>query len=245
MERRDSAHLETALGQVVPTRVQWHAWTRSEPALAALTYRELRHELRTCCQQRKDQLLGALIRVSQRDPVAFVILAACLLPAVRSRLRRYGPSLDRDDAIAVMVEALYEAVAGHDNMQSRFVATNLLALPTRRLRRAVALEVGWSRHSCHDAPVPMADQAVELSAVAMLTEAVDAGVLTPQDAGLILETRIVGRSLPEAGRRLRLGYETVKKRRQRAEARWSQWCGASPSSLILDRHRESATRGVA
>jgi hypothetical protein len=158
---------------------------------------------------------------------------------------RYGPSLDRDDALAVTIVALCEAVDRYGTEQPRFVATHLLAPPTRRLRRAAALEVAWNRRSCHYVPVPGADEIVERSAVTMLTEAVEAGVLAPQDAELIFDTRIVGRSLPEAARRLRLGYEAIKKRRQRAEARWSQWWSADPSLAALGRHPASATKGEA
>jgi len=44
-------------------------------------------------------LLGALVRVTHDDPCAFGVVAACLLPAVRRRVRQYGPSLEREDAL--------------------------------------------------------------------------------------------------------------------------------------------------
>lgn len=158
-----------------------------------------------------------------------------LLPALRRRVRQYGPSLERDDALAVMVEGLYEAVAGYDAAQLEFVATNLLALPTRRLRRAAAHQ--HARHRCdrHEHHTPIADGVVEPPADALLAGAVDAGLLTAQDAKLILDTRIAGHSLRAAARQLGLRYEAAKKRRQRAEARWARWwTGAGPQSRCED-----------
>jgi hypothetical protein len=235
MERTISPDLETALERITPTRAQWDAWTRTERSLAGLTYRDLRYELRAADQHRKDQLLGALVRVTHDDPCAFGVVAACLLPAVRRRVRQYGPSLEREDALAVLVEGLYEAVAGYNAAQLEFVATNLLALPTRRLRRAAAHQQAWHRCDRHEHHTPIADGVVEPPADALLAGAIDAGLLTAQDAQLILDTRIAGHSLRAAAQRLGLRYEAAKKRRQRAEARWaSWWTGAGPQSRCED-----------
>jgi hypothetical protein len=232
MERSVSLDLETTLERTAPTRAQWDTWTRRESSLAGLTYDDLCCVLRTGCQHRKDELLGALVRATHTDPGTFGIVAACLLPGLRHRVGRYAPSLDRQEAFAVMVDALYEAVAGYDVAEhSRFVAGGLLALPTRRLRRAVADERSWSLHACHDADTASPEPAVELSAAALLASAVDTGVVTNRDAQLILDTRIAGRSLREAARRLELGYEAAKKRRQRAEARWARWWTSSATPV--------------
>jgi DNA-directed RNA polymerase specialized sigma24 family protein len=195
-----------------------------EPALTGLTYLDMRRELRTGDQDRKDRLLGALVRVTRTDSDAFAVVAACLLPALRRRVRLYGPSLDRDDALAVMVEGLYEAVGRAESTLNAFVATHLLSVPTRRLRRAVSYERAWdqtSRSECNS-PTPNA-AVIGPSGHTMLAGAVAAGVLSPADAQLILETRIAGHPLRAAARRQGLPYETAKKRRQRAEARWARW----------------------
>ena len=228
MQPPAAPNLETALERTVPSRAQWQAWTRGDPALAGLTYRDVRRELRTGTQDRKDRLLGALVRVTKTNPDAFAVVAACLLPALRRRVPHYAPSLDRDDAFAVLVEGLYEAVARADATPKTFVATHLLSTPTRRLRRAAAYERAWdcsSRVECHG-PTPDA-AVIGLSADTMLAAAVAAGVLVPADAQLILETRIAGHSLRAAARRQGLPYEVAKKRRQRAEARWAHWWTAN------------------
>ncbi len=224
MERTVSANLETALEQIAPTRAQWDAWTQWAPSLAVLTYEDLRRELRTGGQDRKDELLDALVRLVQVQPGGFGILAACLLPGLRRRIAKHAPSLDRQEALAIMVDALYEAVACYDAAQDHeFIAGELLALPTRRLRRAVVAHRTWSGHARHIGDGAPHAGGPELSPSALLASAVDAGVLTEHDARLIRDTRITGRSLPEVAHQLGLGYEAAKKRRQRAEARWVAW----------------------
>jgi hypothetical protein len=244
MERTVSLDLATALERTAPTRTQWDAWTRREPSLAGLTYRDLRRALRAGCQDRKDELLGALVRATHADPSAFGVVAACLLPGLRRRIAHYAPSLDRQEALAVMVDALYEAVAGYDTAEnSRFVASELLGWPTRRLRRAATEQRAWSLHARHDTDTASAAPAMELSAAAMVASAVDAGVVTDRDAQLILDTRIAGRSLREAAQRLGLGYEAVKKRRQRAEARWASWWTSGETPVSLRRTAGRQRRG--
>jgi hypothetical protein len=135
----------------------------------------------------------------------------------------YAPSLDRQEALAVMVAGLYEGAARYDlEGHPRFVAEKLLVLPTRRLRRAVAVDRTWNAHP-HDGDVAPHPAGLDLSPHALLASAVDAGVLTGHDARLIFDTRIVGHTLPEVANELGLSYEAAKKRRRRAEARWAAW----------------------
>lgn len=217
-------NLEASLAQTAPTRSQWNDWTRQEPILAGLTYHDVRSKLRTGSQQHKDELLAALVRIAQTDTEAFVVLAACLLPGLRHRVTRYAPSLERQEAVAIMVAGLYERVALRDvDACTRFVAGRLLSLPTERLRRTVSLQRTWTAQTRHHPDSASGTGAVELSPTTLLVTAVDAGVITQQDARLIFATRFIGRSLREATRRLGLRYETGKKRRQRAEARWAAW----------------------
>lgn len=130
MKRTASKDLESALEQAAPTGAQWDAWSRREPSLAGLTYEDLRSELRAGDQDRKDTLLRVLVRVTHAEHDAFPVVAACLLPALRHRIAHYAPSLDRQDAFAVMAGALFEAVTRHHVAeQPRFVSSALLALP--------------------------------------------------------------------------------------------------------------------
>jgi hypothetical protein len=219
----DPVNLETSLERSTPTRAQWDAWTHHESSLAGLAYRDLRRELRTGSQDRKDELLGAFVRLVQADPGAFGVLTACLLPGLCHRVARYAPSLDHQEALAVMVAALYESTVRYDlELHPRFVAAKLLARPTRRLRHTVSAHRTWSAH-WHESDIGSDVADPELSPHALLAPAVEAGVLTQHDARLIFDTRIAGHTLPEAARQLGLRYETAKMRRRRAEARWATW----------------------
>lgn len=242
MQRTAAPTLATALERTAPSRAHWDSWSRRDPALADLTYEHLRLELRNGDQRRKDELLGALVRAARADPNAFPVVATCLLPGLRRRITRYAPSLDHDEAFAIVVTALYEAVAKHDTGKfPYFVASRLLDLPTRRLRRAVAQHRSWMRHrALDDATVSVAPGPL-LSAATLLAGAVAAGAVTPHDAQLIHDTRVDGRPLREAAQRLGLGYEAARKRRQRAEARWIDWW---PAGVALN-PRMSDRRGAA
>ncbi|MGH9291039.1 MAG: hypothetical protein ACRD0V_22540 [Acidimicrobiales bacterium] len=224
MERTVSTDLETALEHTAPTRTQWDAWTRPEPALAGLTYQDLRSELQTGTDRRKDELLAALVRTASTDSLAFNVVAACLLPGTRHRIARYAPMLERQDAVAVMVAALHEAVGRYNvDEPPQFLAQTLLVLPSRRLRHAVAAHQAWSSYAVRGAEDAAHACGPELSAAALLGTAVDAGVLADHDARLIHDTRVTGRPLREVARQIGLAHEAAKKRHQRAEAAWVAW----------------------
>jgi hypothetical protein len=216
-------NLETTLERTTPTRAQWEVWTRQAPALADLAYHDLRWELRTASQTRKDELLGALVRLVQADTGSFGVLAACLLPGLRHRVGRYAASLDRQEALAVVMAGLFEFASRYDmEAHPRFVAEKLLDFPTRRLRRAVAVHRAWIAHTRVSDAVRHA-AGPDPSPDALLASAVEAGVLSEQEARLIFDTRIAGHSLPHVARRLGVRYEAAKKRRRRAESRWAAW----------------------
>jgi hypothetical protein len=234
-------NLEAALAQTKPTRTQWIDWTRRERMLAGLTYEDVRSQLRTGTQQRKDDLLTTLVRIARAEPEAFGVLAASLLPGLRHRVARYAPSLERQEAFAIMVAALYERVAAHAvDDRTTFVAGRLLSLATERLRRAMASQRSWAAQVRNRPDRASRASVMELSPATMLATAVDAGVIAEQDARLIFATRFAGRPLREAARRLGLGYETCKKRRQRAEARWAAWWAPESERTLTNTRRRGA-----
>jgi DNA-directed RNA polymerase specialized sigma24 family protein len=177
--------------------------------------------------QLRDQLRSAGAGVLRQSPARGIdadarVLAACMLPALRHRVAQHAPSLDRQDAVAIIAAGLYEAAVRYDvEAHPRFIAEKLLTLPTRRLRRAVALHRRWNAHARH--AVDGVSTGPELLPRVLLAEAVYAGVLAKHEARLILNTRVDGRTLPEVADELGLSYEAAKKRRRRAEARWAAW----------------------
>ena len=140
-----------------------------------------------------------------------------------------------------MVAALYERVAAHAvDDRARFVAGRLLSLPTERLRRATSSQRTWAAQVRHRPDRASRASVVELSPAALLATAIDAGVIAKQDARLIFATRFAGQPLREAAQRLGLGYETCKKRRQRAEARWAGWWAPESERTLTNTRRRGA-----
>jgi hypothetical protein len=152
------------------------------------------------------------------------VVAACLLPGIRQRVARYGRWLERQDAFAIAVGALYEAVGRCElDEPPRFVAGKLLALPTGRLRRAVAAERASCVTATRAVEATVHTDSLELSTTFLLSTAVEAGVVAEHDARLINATRVIGRPMRDVAHDLGVSYGTARKRRQRAEAAWVAW----------------------
>lgn len=221
-----------------PSRRQWRNWTRHEPGLAGLDYDRLRRERRHGTDNRKDELLAALVRLAHGNPDAVAVVVACLLPGLRALVARHARGLDRTEALAIAVTALCESVTHHQTDETTFVAGRLLQLPKRRLKRAARVHDAWRQHSRQVPDVGTSGVAqVGLTAAVVLRLGVDAGVLTASDAWLIYATRVAGHELAWAGWRLGVSYETAKKRRQRAETRLAAWWTpppGTPESAVAD-----------
>ncbi|MGH9212495.1 MAG: hypothetical protein ACRD2C_17740 [Acidimicrobiales bacterium] len=234
---RHSNGRNSTLDHARPTRHRWRAWTNHAPALAGLSWQRFRGELRHSTADRQDELLAALAHIAHRDPAAIDVLVACLTPGLRARIARHAPGLPPDDAWAIAAAGICAAATGPDPPTS-LVASRLLDAAKRHLQRAVRGEVAWHRQAN---ALPVREDAGhdgELSGGLILASAVSAGVLRRHDAWLIYTTRVVGHSLGYAARRLGLGYEATKKRRQRAEDRWATWWADDAESA-------DARRGVA
>jgi hypothetical protein len=102
------------------------------------------------------------------------------------------------------------------------VAANVLMDASRELRRAVprvavtlSADPGGRSDARSPAPASTAHAALELAEV--LLDAVDAGILAPDDAELIARSRIAGDRVADIARHRRLGSRTLWDHRHRAE----------------------------
>jgi hypothetical protein len=170
-----------------------------------------------------DAVLLALVRraVTGEDLAARVLLQL-LLPGTRNLARRWWALGDHEERAAAAVTAVYHRIRAYPvERRPGRVAANVLLDAARELRRAVprlvvvpaAEPVGGPGG---DHPVPAAAiAAVELAEV--LQDAVDDGVLDPDDAELIARSRIAGHRVADIARHHRLGSRTLWDRRHRAE----------------------------
>jgi DNA-directed RNA polymerase specialized sigma24 family protein len=155
------------------------------------------------------------------------VLTACLWPGLRRAVRRHAPGLDYEEAVAVAMAGLHEAVMGFPADTDRapsFVASHLLRIPKRRLRRAVIQERARREPPGADLPADVsAGPDVDLPIAAVLRMAVAAGVIPAQDAWLLWAVDVVGHSIGFAARGLGIGYDAARQRRNRAARRWRAW----------------------
>jgi hypothetical protein len=172
----------------------------------------------------RDAALTVLVRQAQaRRGSALVGLAAVLLPGLREAA---APLLDacperRHDVEAELLAGLMEAVAACAPERGR-VAARLIWTATRAAYRVFQLEQ-------RERPgLPSGELVGALARPAghpdrVLAKAVAEGVITAADAALIGETRIGGVRLRELAARWGVGYDALRKRRQRAEGPLVAW----------------------
>jgi hypothetical protein len=226
-----SGLLDQIAAAAVPGRRRLAAWARTEPALAGLGYGELTgllwDDTPPVDYDRKDSLLAALVRLARTDERAGLVLAACLLPGVKARLRSHSYGVARDDAVAVIVGCLWRRIARHPlERRPSKIAANLLGDTLGDFIDWRDRERAWTDHATLTDDDP-ADGLVEadasVSPVLMWHDAQRAGVLSDGEATLIDVTRLVGVPLPVVARHLHISHGAARKRRRRAELRWAPW----------------------
>jgi hypothetical protein len=211
-----------------PSPENWAEWQVEEALHVVGQFCAVRQALQDpgLPHERKDALLGALIRVAQRGGAcssAATAVVSCLLPGLARVVWRYRDIAGEDDAWNELVCAVMRLVGTYDlERRPRRIAANLIWDATAQLLRAVRRERAWRDH------VELA-VAVEATATAsgadpdVLVLAVEAGVLSTEDAVLVRATRLDGVRLCDAARLCGLSYEAAKKRRRRAEVAWARW----------------------
>ena len=165
-------------------------------------------------------LLELACRGRAGDALAALTLLHLLWPGVLGLVRRWRAIGDLEERASAAVNAVYARICTYPvERRPRAVAANVLLDAAKELRRE-------AQQTCTE-PVglrPVEDVADNRQAsaaaeelAAILDEAVDTGLISPDEARLIAATRIGGRSLTdlEPGTRLR----TLQRRRQSAEQR--------------------------
>jgi DNA-directed RNA polymerase specialized sigma24 family protein len=178
----------------------------------------------------RDAALTWLVARAQAEGGAWLVgLAGVLLPGVGRRvypLCRAFPRLADDleaEALAGLLEAIGGWRCGQDRVASRLVwgAARAAYRLVRREARVADREVSVGLEL-----EPPAQAAVHGELV--LEQAITAGVVSRADAELVAASRIEQVPLRELAGRWGVGYEALRKRRQRAEARLAGWLAGQP-----------------
>jgi hypothetical protein len=176
----------------------------------------------------RDTALTWLVGRAQTEGEAWLVgLAGVLLPGIGRRvypLCRAFPRLAHDleaEALAGLLQAVKRWRLGEDR-----VATRLVWAAARAAHRLLGREaaVGEREVSVGLDLEPPARLATHGELI--LDQAVAAGVLSQLDAELIAATRVEEVPLRQLAGRWGVGYEALRKRRQRAEAALARWLTA-------------------
>jgi DNA-directed RNA polymerase specialized sigma24 family protein len=225
------------------------AWRLREPVLAAFSTPQLlvRFLQRFDADlDAKDAALAALLRCAQTDARAGRVILQALLPGLKRLAERLirDPGT-RDEVWSTLLAAAWERIYSYPLVRRpQRIAANLL-LDTRlairqereRARRGAARELAL-------ADVPPPPRSLPFPPEQPLRRAVDAGAITAEEAELIAQTRIDGTPLVELAAEIRVAYDALRKRRERAERRLLLFLG-QPDVRFEGRNRRSFSARIA
>ena len=167
-------------------------------------------------EPRPNPILDRLVQLSSGDQDTTLALLVSLRRALREMAFAIGRlSSDPDVVPEILVDMLTELAisGGVDSVALLLDRTYRSARRTlRRQDRQFAREVPWEIRDDFE------DVSVEGGASELLDQFVASGTITSPDAEVIRLTRIEGLSLEEVSRARRAKYQTVKRRRNRAES---------------------------
>lgn len=173
----------------------------------------------------KDRALGlAATRAQTGDDLWKVGLAGLLMPGLKHvarRLRR-APGVDPTEVGPEVVVALLEAIAEVDPERERLAARLCWATYRRAaralgVRRRNAWEPVWPMDKPPGSAVPSTNPEE------VIARALNAGVITVDDAELIAQTRLEGQRVIDVAASLAVPASRLQKRRERAESRLTEY----------------------
>ena len=200
--------------------------------------------------QTKDALLRAFVEAYQVESGphrSAQLLLGVLQPGLSHLFHQHAgrwAGLEDAELWGQITASFLEVVRSYNlSRRPHRVAKNLLMDTLRRTLR-------WL-HAYHDPPKARPPRRVKdglsvemLDAMRYMQALVRLGVVSGEDAAILLATRVVGKRLPVLARHRGIGYEAIRKRRQRAERtiqqhlqvlvrRIAQRDGLAPTSIPL------------
>jgi hypothetical protein len=200
-------------------------WSEREPVLASFATPQqlLRHLDSLRGRHRlRNEILAALVRQAQSDPLAARVVLQTLLPGLKTLARRILLEADeRDELWSALLAHCWERIRSYplERRPERIAANTLLDTlkkTTRELKRQRRDRDQFSEEalSQQSAPRPV-DRDVER----LFQHAVAAAAIGEGEAELILRTRIDGADLLMLAEQAGVPYNTIVVRRLRAERR--------------------------
>ena len=216
-----------------PLHPRLQAWAMAEPALAGFaTPQQLLRHLRTLRgrPRAEDAILAALVRQAQADPLAARVVLQALLPGLKALAGRILlEASEREEVWSALLAHCWERIRRYpiDRRPARIAANVLLDTlkkTTWELKRQRYLR---DQETSETPPDRVAVVGVDRDVEQLLERAIAAGAISPEEADLILRTRIDGHDLHALARERGLAYHTLKVRRLRAEKRLLLFLGYS------------------
>jgi DNA-directed RNA polymerase specialized sigma24 family protein len=233
-----------------PLLARLSAWSEQEPVLANFaTPQQLLRQLRSLRGQHRaeDEILAALLRQAQTDPLAARVVLQALLPGLKALARRILlDASERDELWSALLAHCWERIRSYplDRRPTRIAANTLLDTlkkTTYELRRNRRDRDQYT----HEPPTEQAALKPADSDVQRLVQrAIAAAAISEEEAELILRTRIDGADLHALADEAGLAYHTVKVRRLRAEKRLLLFLGHSPVTFRGRKRPLSSARAV-
>lgn len=199
-------------------------WRLEEPSLARFAGpSQLLVFLHAAPASETDAALLALLRLARCDRLAGRTLLQVLLPALKTLAERVvWPACRREEVWELLLFHAWQTICSYPLARRHRVAANLVLLvlhqTTRELESIRAFE---HDHDDTDqlAHVLRLDGADRFSSgESVVADAVAAGVISESDGELILRSRVDGIRLRLLAAADGVGYNALRKRRQRAEA---------------------------
>jgi DNA-directed RNA polymerase specialized sigma24 family protein len=225
-------------------------WSEQEPVLASFaTPQQLLRRLRGLRghHRAEDEILAALLRQAQTDPLAARVVLQALLPGLKALARRILlDASERDELWSALLAHCWERIRSYplERRPARIAANTLLDTlkkTTHELRRNRRDRDQYS----HEPPTEQAALNPAGTDVERLVQrAIAAAAISEEEAELILRTRIDGTDLHVLADAAGLAYHTVKVRRLRAEKRLLLFLGHSPVTFRGRKRPLSSARAV-
>lgn len=198
-------------------------WAEKEPALAAFPNPELLIRVldKPGLWNEHDAVLGALLAQARSEPLAGRVVLKTILPGLKRIAER--TILDPDDRHELWQHLLisaWETIRTYplERRPSR-IAANLLLDTRRKALDRFVYESARLADPLDEQAEEVEDLRAEADVEEPLVRAIAAGVLTDDDAELILRTRVDGVSLAVLAAETGTAYDAMRLRRRRAELR--------------------------